>query len=92
MIDASLGGTGIRDYYEGGYIAPEKLHLNLSTIKRLHEWQSRYENEHYSGFANGKVVDELDQEGKEIALTIKNELGEAEIEYFSDARMTKESL
>ena len=92
VIDASLSGTGIRDKYEAGYIDPEDLSLSLATKRTLNEWLSKYEDEHYNGFANPSLINELDQEGKRIALMIKNELSEVKIEYFSDARMTVETI
>lgn len=92
VIDAALSGTGIRDKYEGGYIEPEDLGLSLATKQRLNEWLSKYENEHYNGFTDDNIINELDQEGKEIALMIKKELSEVKIEYFSDARMTNEMI
>lgn len=91
VIDAALSGTGIRDKYEGGYLDPEDLGLSLSITQRLNEWLSKYENEHYNGFTDDNIINELDREGKEIALIIKNELSEVKIEYFSDARMTEEA-
>lgn len=92
VIDAALGGTGIRDKYDGGYIATEDLGLSLSTRQRLNEWLSKYEDEHYNGFTDDNIINELDQEGMEIALLIKNELSEVKIEYFSDARLTSEII
>jgi hypothetical protein len=92
VIDAALSGTGIRDKYEGGYIDTEDLDLSLLIKQRLKEWLSKYESEHYNGFTNDTIINELDQEGREIALIIKNELSEVKIEYFSDARLTKEII
>lgn len=92
VVDASLSGTGIRDKYEGGYLAPEDLGLSPVAIERLNEWLIKYENEHYKGFANDNVIQELDREGKEIASMIKRELAEVKLEYFSDARMTTEII
>ena len=92
IVDAILNGTGIRDKYEGGYIDPDDLGLCLSTTQRLKQWLSKYENEHYNGFDNEILINELDQEGKEIALMIKNELSEVKMEYFSDAHMTIELI
>lgn len=92
VIDAALSGTGIRDKYEGSYIAPEDLGLSLATEQRLNEWLSKYENEHYNGFTDDNIINELDQEGKEIALMIRSELSEVKIEYFSDARLTYEMV
>ncbi len=90
VIDASLSGTGIRDKYEGGYISPNDLGLSCEIVDRLNQWLPKYENEHYNGFTDECVIDELDKEGKEIALMIKSELVEVKLEYFSDARMKTE--
>jgi len=92
IIDAALSGTGIRDKYEGGYIDPEDLDLSLATKQRLNEWLSKYENEHYNSFNDGNIINELDLEGKEIALMIKSELSEVKIEYFSNARLKDEMI
>lgn len=92
VIDASLSGTGIRDKYEGGYISPNELGLSFVVIDRLNQWLSKYENEHYNGFTDAHIINELDQEGKEIAILIKSELSEVKLEYFSDARMTTETI
>jgi hypothetical protein len=92
IIDASLNGTGIRDKYEGGYISPEDLGLSISTKKKLNEWLLKYENEHYNGFIHDNVIEKLDQEGKEIALLIRNELIKVKVEYFSDARLNNELI
>lgn len=90
VIDASLSGTGIRDKYEGGYISPDDLGLSCEIIDRLNQWLPKYENEHYNGFTDENIVNELDREGMEIASMIKSELAEVKLEYFSDARMTTE--
>jgi hypothetical protein len=92
VIDASLSGTGIRDKYEGGYLAPEDLGLSSAIVQSLNTWLAKYENEHYNGFTNDNIIDELDREGKEIALLIKNELSKVKLEYFSNARMTNEMI
>ena len=89
IIDACLSGSGIRDYYQGGYISPECLPLSIKTIKRLNDWLVNYHNEHFNGFKNLQLIDELDEEGKTIASLIKNELLEAKVSYFSDAKMSQ---
>ena len=53
---------------------------------------SKYENEHYNGFNDESLIEQLDKEGKEIALQIKNELSNVKLEYFSDAKMTNELI
>ncbi len=90
MVDASLNGTGIRDYYDGLYINPEDLHLSANTKKQIAEWLLRYTTEHYKGYRNADVIEELDCEGHEIALTVKRELIDVKIGYYSEAKMTQE--
>jgi hypothetical protein len=92
VIDAELSGTGIRDKYEGEYLEPEELGLSSNAIQHLSAWLSKYENEHYNGFTDSGIIDELDNEGRKIALIIKNELPEVKVEYFSHARMTNEMI
>ncbi len=92
IIDASLNGTGIRDKYEGGYLAAEDLELSAATLRRLNEWLAKYEAEHYNGFIDQKNIDELDTEGRIIATLVKNELSEVKMEYFSHARLTTEMI
>jgi 5S rRNA maturation endonuclease (ribonuclease M5) len=89
VVDALLNGTGIRNKYEGGYLSPEEIGISSDTINQLNGWLSRYEKEHYNGFANSLIVNDLDREGKEIALMIKNELSKVKLEYFSAATMKK---
>ena len=87
VIDALLNGTGIRDKYEGGYIEPCSLGLSSATIIRLNDWLSEYRKEHDNGYIDSAIIDMLDQKGLEIAMRIKKELPEMNVEYFSDARM-----
>jgi len=92
IIDAGLSGTGIRDQYAGGYIKPEELFLSPETIEKLNDWRMRYEDEHFNGYGDSKLIEQLDNEGREIALIIKEELSKIKIEYFSDALMKKEII
>jgi hypothetical protein len=92
VVDASLNGTGIRDKYKGGYIDLEDLHLSLTTCERIRKWLLQYENEHYMGFQNAMLINELDKQGKEIARTVKSEMPDIKIEYFSDALMKIEMI
>ena len=40
VIDGILGGTGIRNQHEGGYIDPEQLLLSDQLLARLKEWKN----------------------------------------------------
>lgn len=92
VVDAMQSGTGIREYYTGDYLKPESLSLQVSTIERLKDWLLRYKHEHGNGYTDGEIIEQLDREGKEIALLITSELSDVKINYFSDARMTKELI
>jgi hypothetical protein len=56
IIDASLNGTGIRDYYNGGYINPKDLKMSITIVKRLREWLHKYADEHYNGFTDNECI------------------------------------
>ena len=92
LIDAALHGTGIRDYYEGGYIDPDTLGLNDEIIEKINKWLLKYENEHYDSFENLSTINTLDNEGMEIAGIIKKQLPEAKIDYYSAAKLIKVSI
>lgn len=92
IVDAELSGSGVRDKYTGGYVDPEDLALSAFIKHRLCDWLSKYENEHYNGFTNENIIIQLDQEGRDIALVIKNELLDVKVEYFSAAKMTREII
>jgi hypothetical protein len=92
IIDGCLSGTGIRDYYEGGYIEPSVLMLSQDTVQRLEAWLEGYRNEHYNGFSNKEKVQELDNEGKNIAVLVKDELRASKIQYYSAATLQKEDI
>ncbi|UOG43612.1 hypothetical protein [Leptospira noguchii] len=89
VIDASLNGTGIRDEYEGNYIDPSSLGINSDLLDRINSWLLKYEAEHYKGYMNNSLIEELDNEGKELAIQIKKELKNVKIAYYSDAKMDK---
>lgn len=88
VIDGELHGTGLRDYYNGGYIDPRDLDLSISLREQLSNWLIKYENEHYSGFTHELVIKELDKEGLEIARLVKQELKDNKISYYSAAKLT----
>ena len=92
VIDACLSSTGIRDEYEGGCIDPLSLGLSCDVVESLKKWLLAYEDEHYSGYSNGSLINELDNEGREIAAKIKSELGDVKVSYYSDAKLTKEAI
>ena len=92
VVDGNLHGTGIRGYYEGGYIEPSNLMLPADLIKSIECWLVSYEREHYNGFANEINVEKLDQEGRKIALLIKHELSDSIIQYYSAAKLISEDI
>ncbi|KQS24884.1 hypothetical protein ASG33_23180 [Dyadobacter sp. Leaf189] len=61
-------------------------------MESLRKWLKKYEEAHYDGFKNDLLISELDNEGREIAYKIKKELSDVKMEYYSDARMTKDQI
>jgi hypothetical protein len=88
IIDGMLNGTGIRDKYNGGYLYPEDLNLNASTVELLNKWLVEYEIEYYKEYNDAIKINVLDSKGIEIANIIKVELN-CKVEYYSDALMTR---
>ncbi len=89
ILDGYLSGTGIRDGIEGGYIGLENFKISSTIKNKIIDWVFKYENEFYNGYSDNMKVDELDSEGKAIAILLKKELPNAKIEYYSDAKMLK---
>ncbi|MCB0477797.1 MAG: hypothetical protein KDC84_06520 [Crocinitomicaceae bacterium] len=91
-IDGMLNGTGIRDAVNGGYILPEDLGLSSEICQIISTWLEKYASEHFKGYKDDALIEELDLEGKVIAQRIKNELKEIKLQYFSDAKAIKEII
>jgi hypothetical protein len=92
VIDAALHGSGIREYYLGGYVDIDSLRLDDNLKRRINIWLLKYENEHYYSFQNHDIVNILDDEGIEIARIVKNQLSDVKIDYFSAAKLTTMTL
>jgi len=92
VVDGMTNGTGIRDYYNGGYINPISLNLSKALINKITVWLQKYKSEHIQGYKNTEQLTKLDEEGKEIGRLIKLELYDVKIFYFSDATMKSEIL
>lgn len=87
VIDAVLNSSGIRNMTEGGYLEPSELKLSKATISKINNWLFRYSMEHYNGFKNKELIEELDNEGLDIAKIIKNEIKDVKVSYFSSAKL-----
>jgi predicted glycosyltransferase len=92
IVDGMLHGTGIRDAVEGEYIYLEELGLDTILIKRIEDWLSQYEAEHYAGYIHEDIMRNLDKEGISIAVVIQEAFPDSKIEYYSDALMRKISI
>lgn len=92
VVDGFVNGTGIRNYYEGGYVEPSNLMLSQETLQRLEAWLAGYKKEHYREFSDEEKVKELDEEGKRIALLIREELKDSKIRYYSAATLKTEDI
>ncbi len=85
IVDAELGGSGVRSKYESEFIDLNQLGISDLLIQKICIWLIKYELEHYSGFEDRDIIDILDSEGQQIALMIQNELADSKVEYYSDA-------
>ena len=92
IVVGTLSTTGILDGANGDYLEPDEIGISVELTLRLANWIAEYDAEHYRGFKNESRVQELDKEGKEIAIAIRQEIPDTKIAYFSDARMIKEEL
>jgi hypothetical protein len=92
IIDAALHGSGIRDYYLGGYVDIDTLGLNDDIKRRINVWLLKYENEHYDSFQNLDTVNVLDDEGIEIARNVKSQLSDVKVDYYSAANLKRITL
>lgn len=89
VVDGMLHGTGVRDYYGGGYVQPELLDVSSRLKERLRSWLIKYEEEHYNNYSNKEKIDELDLEGINIAKALKEELQDCKISYYSNASLQR---
>lgn len=87
VVIGETGGTGIRDKYEPVVVDPWDLDISENLRLKIRDWQQRYEYEFYFGFPDREKVKLLDREGEDIALSLKKELVDVKIEYYSDATL-----
>ena len=94
IIEVTIGCTGIRDGADrdGSYLEPDEIGLSAGLSLRLANWQAEYEAEFYRNFADKSRSQRLDQEGKEIAIAIRQEIPDVKIAYWSSAFSTYEEL
>lgn len=88
VIDGTLNGTGLRDYYEGGYIDPLELNLSPELVTLHKSWLLKYWDAFYTGYSDSNLVEALDAEGMKIAQLIQKELG-VKVCYYSDANQQR---
>jgi hypothetical protein len=84
-----LSGTGIRDAVNGGYIELETLSISEELRAQMKLWLKEYEELHLEGYSDFIAVEKLDFEGIEICKSLKNEISDLKVEYYSDAKMEK---
>lgn len=88
-VDGMMSGTGIRDSVEGGYIEISDLGLSESLTQRLASWLLDYEAAHFDQYRDATRVADLDEEGLEICSSVRDEISDAKVRYYSDA-LTRE--
>ncbi|WP_234178884.1 hypothetical protein [Sphingopyxis sp. NFH-91] len=87
IVDGMMSGTGIRDGLNGGYVNLTDLPISESLISQICSWKKQYEYEHNEGYPDLKIISDLDEQGVSIARSIKSEIKDADVRYFSDAKM-----
>jgi hypothetical protein len=88
-VDGMLSGTGVRDSVSGGYLNLRQLGLSDQLIKRIDTWLTHCEKAHYVQYRYAKQNEELDNEGIAIREALQEEMPNAKVEYFSNAKMQK---
>jgi hypothetical protein len=73
----------------GRVFDPNELGLSAKLIKRITKWLLEYENAHYYQFVDKTGNQRLDEEGISIAKQTREELPDAQVEYYSNAEMRK---
>ena len=94
IVIATLDSSGILDKYEQDSLEPSELGLSDELTKRIDNWLLRYWKIHYKGYTikYKSKIEELDEEGREIARAIKQELQDVKVEYYSDGFCQKEMI
>jgi hypothetical protein len=92
VVDALLNETGIRDEYTGIYFEPASLGLSSQLQVEIAEWLERYQESHFKGYPDDQAIEQLDEWGERIAHSVKKELIDSKVSYYSDARSTKKRL
>lgn len=94
IVIATLDSSGILDKYEQDFLEPSELGLSDELTTRIDNWLLRYWKIHYKGYTikYKSKIEELDEEGREIARAIKQELQDVKVEYYSDGFCQKEMI
>lgn len=87
IVDGYLNGTGIRDKITGGYLSHLELDISATLSRKIDIWLKKYWNEFYTQYAHSDIITILDEEGKQLAREFQMGLTDANIEYYSDAKL-----
>ncbi len=85
VFDGQLNGTGLRDYYDGGYIDPRSLRLSPDLLVKIAGWVANYQSALLRQSFDEEEVRTLDKEGIELIYLIKEQYPEMKINYYSAA-------
>lgn len=85
VVDACLGGTGVRDAIKGGYLSLETLKLDANVVHEIGEWLGAYADAHYEGFSDTQKINQLDKTGVDLTNRLKLLLAPCKIAYYSSA-------
>lgn len=91
-LSAGYTEPSLRDEYEG-LLGPGELHLSDALSVRISVWNERYraiislDSEQRRAEPIAKLIDELDQEGVELADLVRAEVANCKVRYFSEGRL-----
>lgn len=92
IIDGNIGGTGIRNKYDTGYLDPNSLGIDKEILLKLSAWLMKYHEEFFNDYKDKECIRLLDIEGENLSQMIKQSLNVEKIEYFSDATMQRKLI
>ena len=92
IVDGMLGGTGVRDVENGGYVSLLELNISAKLRKDIEIWLEDYANAHFFQFEDKEEITKLDKCGINLAIRLQKELTNSNVEYFSNAFMKKVQL
>ena len=88
-VEGEMSSTGIRDAVDGDFVSLDSLNLSESLKSRITSWLKDYEDHDRPQYEGSPIIDQLDEQGVEIAKLLQLELPEhIVVRYQSSVNMT----